>query len=189
LKNGIPTGGWLYRADGSKKWSYQDSAGNWVDQSEMGKKAPATEEPQVIRTSTPSFQNRFIRVTLQSISKSRNKRKVNLVLTLENILNKDLFLGLQDGRTGTHSTLLDDQGIAWRLDKINGIMDIWTNRRNNKEKYSVFNPGAKNTIVMAFWSRKESNGTSFSFSADLFRFIRGSANRFSIGIPNMRLTQ
>ena len=190
FKNGIPTGGWFYRADGSKHWSYQDSAGYWVDQSEMGKKAPATEEPQVIRTSTPSFQNRFIRVTLQSISKSRNKRKVNLVLTLENILNKDLLLGLHhDAAGGIHSTLLDDQGIAWRLDKINGIMDIWTNRRNNKEKYSVFNPGAKNTIVMAFWSRKESNGTSFSFSADLFRFIRGSANRFSIGIPNMRLTQ
>jgi hypothetical protein len=28
-KDDIATGGWLYRADGSKEWSYQDSAGNW----------------------------------------------------------------------------------------------------------------------------------------------------------------
>ncbi|MDP7260959.1 MAG: hypothetical protein QGI80_03250 [archaeon] len=28
-KDGRETGGWYYWADGSKKWSYRDSAGNW----------------------------------------------------------------------------------------------------------------------------------------------------------------
>ena len=30
-KDGRETGGWYYWADGGKKWSYTDSAGNWVD--------------------------------------------------------------------------------------------------------------------------------------------------------------
>jgi hypothetical protein len=43
FKNGLATGGWLYLADGSKEWTL----GNWVDQPERGKKAPATEGSHV----------------------------------------------------------------------------------------------------------------------------------------------
>lgn len=140
-------------------------------------------------SSVPSFQNSFLRARLQSISKSEDKMKVNLVILLENISNEDVLLALQH----KGASLVGNRGTQWYLREFRGIQSVIYYDR--QEDYSVFNTGAKNTIVMVFESRgrsrreRESEDTAFSFSADLYRFMNKSATRFSIGISDMRITQ
>ncbi|MFQ5688322.1 MAG: FlgO family outer membrane protein, partial [Candidatus Scalindua sp.] len=129
-------------------------------------------------SSVPSFQNSFLRVTLQSISKSEDGMRVNIVLLLKNISNEDILLALQYSRS---VSLLGNQGIEWLLDYANGIETI-TNY-DDKKSYSVFNPGTENTITITFRSRgEESDETIFGFSANMYRFVNKSPTRFSIGI-------
>lgn len=140
----------------------------------------------ITKTSAPSFQNSFLRVTLQSISKSVDKKRVNLVFTLENISNEDIWLALEGYEL---ASLVGNQGAKWYLDEFNGINKVLSTSRVDKKYYSVFNPWAKNTIVMVFESREASEGTVFSFSANMYRFVNKSPTRFSIGISDMRITQ
>lgn len=141
-------------------------------------------------SSVPSFQNSFLRVTLQSISKSttigrRHRNRVNIVFILENISNEDLLIALQRNDA---ASLVGNQGVKWSLDEFNGIDNAY-HGEDDKRRYSLFNPGAKNTIVMVFESNEESEGTVFSFSANLYRFVNKTPTRFSIGIRDMRITQ
>jgi TolB-like protein len=144
-------------------------------------------------TSTPSFQNDFLKVTLQSISKSQNRSgysRVNLVFTLENISNEDIFIARQ-GRGRSTVSLVGNQGSKWYLDEFNGINYVGTGsiRYPSEEGYSIFNPGSKNTIVLAFKSSSISEDTAFSFSVNMYRLVNKSTTRFSIGISDMRVTQ
>jgi TolB-like protein len=150
------------------------------------------QDPTGAITSTPSFQNDFLRVTLQSVSKSTANRRrggsrVNLVFTLENISNEDIFIALQERNS---VSLVGNQGTKWYLDDFKGInvADSY-GREYLKESSSVFNPGAKNTIVMVFVSWEESEETVFSFSANMFSFVDKTATRFSIGLRDMSITQ
>ena len=146
-------------------------------------------------TSATSFQNGFLRVTLQSISKSPQSRygsRVNLVLTLENISNEDVFLALQ-GRARDAVSLVGNQGSKWYLDEFTGINSARTSQTRyvyGDEGYSMFNPGAKNTVVMSFKTNsRESEDTAFSFSANMHRLVNKSTTRFSIGLSDMKVTQ
>jgi TolB-like protein len=136
-------------------------------------------------TSAPSFQNDFLRVTLQSISKSDDQKWINLVLVMENITNEDIWLG---GQTQT-ANLLGNKGVQWSATKLSGVEILWS-AGADKERYSLFNPGAKNTIGINFTSRnEESEETIFSFSFNMLRFVKKTPTRFSIGIRDMRITQ
>jgi hypothetical protein len=54
----------------------------------------------------------------------------------------------------------------------------------------MFNPGAKNTVVMSFKTNsRESEDTAFSFSANMHRLVNKSTTRFSIGLSDMKVTQ
>ena len=145
-------------------------------------------------TSAPSFQNDFLKVTLQSISKSPERRsgypRVNLVFTLENISNEDIFIARQ-GSGRSPVSLVGNQGSKWYLDEFNGISSMVTGAYAGSADsgYSMFSPGSKNTIVLAFRSSSRSEDTSFSFSANMYRLVNKSTTRFSIGISNMRITQ
>lgn len=144
--------------------------------------------------SAPFFQNSFLRVTLQSISKSKDKKKINLVLTLENISKEDILIAMQskaDRNRYLSTSLLDDQGVQWTPARLNGLefIIVGTGYYRKKENYSVFNPGTENTIVMVFKSDEESDGNIFNFSADCYRYTNKSVSKFSIGISDMRITQ
>jgi TolB-like protein len=145
-------------------------------------------------TSVPSFQNNFLRVTLESINKSAAKRsggwvrnRVNLVFTLENISNEDIFIALQGRHAG--ASLVGNQAVEWKLENLNGINPVGPGYDRHLSEYSMFNPGSKNTITITFESRQKSDETTFSFSANMLRFVNESKIRFSIGISNMRITQ
>lgn len=140
-----------------------------------------------------SFQNSFVRVTLVSISKSKDKKRVNLVLTLENISKEDILIAIGRSNQGIFATLIDDKGKSWHIRKRNlsGIANIWHGGGgiDRKKNYSIFNPSVKNTIVMVFELKEGSDGMTFSFSADLFRYVNEGATRFSIGLSDMSLSQ
>jgi TolB-like protein len=136
-------------------------------------------------TSTPSFQNDFLKVTLQSISKSEDKKRVNLVLLMENITNDDIWLGCQSRRT----SLLGNAGVEWSSVNISGIELVYGSNFGKKH-YSVFNPGTKNIINIAFRTSRadESDEMIFSFSCNMFRYVK-APTRFSIGLSDMRIMQ
>ena len=137
-------------------------------------------------TSAPSFQNDFLRVTLQSIIKSEDMKRVNLVLLMENITNDDIWLGWQS-RT---ASLLGNGGVEWSASNISGIEAVYGGNYG-KRHYSVFNPGTKNTINIKFYTNRavESDETIFSFSCNMLRYVKNPPTRFSIGLSNMRITQ
>jgi hypothetical protein len=104
---------------------------------------------------------------------------------MENITNEDIWLG---GQTQT-ANLLGNKGVQWSATKLSGVEILWS-AGADKERYSLFNPGAKNTIGINFTSRnEESEETIFSFSFNMLRFVKKTPTRFSIGIRDMRITQ
>jgi len=139
---------------------------------------------QISRESIPSFRNNFLRITLQTINKSKDKRRVNLVLLMENITNDDIWLGFQS-RT---ASLLGNEGVDWTDMKVRGIEAVYGSNFG-KEHYTVFSPGTINTINITFQTRRanESDETIFSFSCNMFRFVK-KPTRFSIGLTDMRIT-
>lgn len=136
------------------------------------------------KTSTPFFQNSFLKITLQSINKSVDKRRVNLVLILENILIEDLWLGLKRRSIN----LLGNEVVEWHCRKWSGIEAVY-GIHSGKRHYSSFSPSSKNIITLIFQSNEESDETSFNISINMYRFIRKSPTQFSIGISDMRITQ
>jgi len=149
------------------------------------------------RGSAPSFQNSFLRVTVQSVSKSKDKTTLTMVLTFENIARDDIFLAIQEmpkKEGGVRVNLIDERGKIWQITKITGIQTLWFSFASlGGEYYTIFNPKAKNTIIMVFKTDEASDGKIFSFSADLFRYFskskrgrRGHA-QFSIGISDIRI--
>jgi hypothetical protein len=140
---------------------------------------------QIRRATTPFFQDRFVRVTLQSINKSKDKKRVNLVLLMENITNNDIWLGFQT----KNASLLGNDGVEWSVIRVSGIEAVYGSN-SGKKHYSVFNPGTINTINITFHTSRadESDETIFSFSCNMFRFVK-NPTRFSIGLTDMRITQ
>jgi curli biogenesis system outer membrane secretion channel CsgG len=132
---------------------------------------------------TNIFQNNFLRVMRKSISRSEDKKRVNLVLQFENLTEEDLLISLKQ----KGANLLDDKGATFSLEVLNGIEDMHPNYRNNKESYTLFTPKSKSIIVMVFVSNQESQGSTFSFSAYCYRYIDKSADQFSVGIANMHI--
>ena len=140
---------------------------------------------QIPRKSIPSFQNSFLKITLQSINKSKDKKRVNLVLLMENITNDNVWLGCQT----RNASLLGNDGVEWSGIKVSGIEVVYGSNFGKKH-YSVFNPGTINTINITFHTRRneESDETIFSFSFNMFRFVK-KPTRFSIGLSDMRIAQ
>ncbi len=159
------------------------------------KPSPAFVSPRPTHSPFPSFQNSFLRVTVQSINMSKNKTVLSLVLRFENITKKDILLGVRIDNNGNRDvTLVDDKGNVWAIAKITGIQLLWssgysaTSSCRDYSQYTVFTPHAKNTVVMIFKSEKASDGKIFSFGADLYRYIKDKENRyiqFSIGISDI----
>lgn len=159
------------------------------------KPSPAFVSPRPTHSPFPSFQNSFLRVTVQSINMSKNKTVLSLVLRFENITKKDILLGVQGNDNG-HVTLVDDKANVWAIAKITGIQLLWppeyavTSKCTDYRQYTVFTPHAKNTVVMIFKSEEASDGKIFSFGADLYRYIKDKEKnryiKFSIGISDIR---
>jgi curli biogenesis system outer membrane secretion channel CsgG len=138
-------------------------------------------------TSGPSFQNSFLRITSKAVSRSEDKKSINLVLHLENLTKEDIYLSMQqDGIGGGKASLIDDAGTIFALSQVTGISTVYTGYRKEKNNYTVFTPAAPYTIVMIFTSKKESKGTTLSFSADCFRHTDKVTDQFSVGLANLR---
>lgn len=126
-------------------------------------------------SSTPYFQNSFLRVTHKSVSKSKDKKHVNLALQFENVSKENVYISLRSdnynpiGKAG----LTDDKGSFFPLSKLNGLSLAHSDQSHQKsiEHYAILTPGASHTVVMFFESGQESEGSAFSFSADLFRYV------------------
>jgi TolB-like protein len=136
-----------------------------------------------------SFQNSFLRVTTKSMSKSEDQKKINLVVQVENISKEDLYVAFGKGAKGALVTLIDEAGTTFELAQLTGLSEVWPgmDREKSKENYSHFSPGSPSVIAMTFASGKESESTTVSFSADCFRYTKGKAEKFSIGMANMRI--
>ena len=150
------------------------------------------------KTPVPFFQNGVLKLSVNSISKSKDKKRINLVLTLENITKNDLLLAL--ARTGCGSTypvdlaLLDRQGGKWDLKEITGcsivsscLGDSWSCDQTHKENYTLLKPGTKVIILAVFKSDEGSDARTFDFSANLWRYTKNGPVRYSLGIPGIKI--
>lgn len=168
--------------------------------SAVGSGASARPSPLPTRrlqeTSSVSFQNSFLRVTPKSISKSKDKKRINIVLQFENISKRDVYLCIRSGYKRLKAGLTDNEGNFIILSKLNGLSTTNENYsyKDLKGTYTVITQNSSYTVVMLFESENEIGGSAFSFSADFFRYViddekskKGHPEQFSVGIANIKL--
>jgi len=88
------------------------------------------------------YQNSFLKRTLKSISKSKDKKNINLVLKAVSITDKDIYLDIAYYK---QSLLFDEKGETWELDtkKVSGIQ----NDTSARTLFSVW-PANGNRLIL-----------------------------------------
>lgn len=115
------------------------------------------------QTSTPTFKNSFLRVTLKSFSRPANKNKINLVLVFESIAKDDFLISFISRYENKH--LIDDTGGLWVLDQ--EVVGITTISNSSRSPESFFTPGQSSTVLLVFQASDGLEGEKFDFAAKL----------------------
>lgn len=138
-------------------------------------------------TKTPTFQNAFLRVTLKSLSRSADKKKINLALVFESIANDLFLISLYEGNDNKY--LIDDTGELWILYlPAVGITQICV----GCEPESYFSPGQSTVVLFAFKSTGGLEGETFDFAANLAIANKKTGRwgiKFSIGLSSLTFTR
>lgn len=152
-------------------------------------------------TLAPFFQNSFLRVTCQSINESKSKKRINLVLQFENISKNDIYLALKSDGKNVKSGLADDAGNILFPSSWNGLPWVFENSFGNPhprvfKDYTLLTIAAKTTVIYSYDSKEDIEGSVFSFSAEIYRYIieksdekenKGKYEQFSIGLADLKL--
>lgn len=158
---------------------------------------PADVQIQSHRT---QFQNKFLVVTPKIINISKSKQSVSLALDFKNITTNDLLLMVDNGYSGhdhnhryVEASVMSDQGamidrhvgkvFVMGLTSYSNSGDVW----KRKDNFTVIAPSSMTTVIFRFTGNQKIDGNLFSFSANMVRLNGKTYERFSLGIPNIRL--
>jgi TolB-like protein len=145
-----------------------------------------------IQQSDVFFQNSFLRLTVDSLALSKDKKEATLALRVENLTTTDLLLGVFHRTQRCRTGLIDNQGN--KLDPAGAYQDgaigiaCIEPEYAKAEYFTKFSPKGRSTIIFPFRLMDgEITGDVFSFSAELLMFEAGKVVRFSAGISNIEL--
>ena len=111
-------------------------------------------------------------------------------ILIENISGQDLKLITP--RNGI--VAIDNKGATynlWPSGTVKGVNHCAFSQRLSCEKerwtWTIFPPGAIQTVVIGLHSKRESDGDVTSFAANFFGFVGSDQRDFSIGFSNISL--
>ena len=126
------------------------------------------------------WQGGALKVTLKSIHKSKDNKKINVVFKAVNITKEDIYLAVY---SRVKTSLLDEKGEEWRLKDRVGI-DI-----SSRNPTTVLPPGTINTIGMVFEPTGESDGMVFDVISSYIGKIKGKVKTFTVGFSGIPITR
>lgn len=142
-----------------------------------------------VQASDVFFQNKDIRLTVDSVSIDDERRDGVLALRLENLTVSDLFLALEQPYK-CKASLIDNRGVHSSNSNtgVTGIACIGFNSaaRQPAEAFTMISAKSSTTLVFSFHFIDEVKGDRFSFSANFLIRRSGSVSRFSAGISNIQ---
>lgn len=131
---------------------------------------------------TSMFENRFLRVTLGSVSAPKDGGFLALTLRFENISDREIRIAFIADPKSVY--LLDDKGGMWVLEnKPVGLETVV----HSGMPMSLFTPKQSAPVLMRFKPTQPSDGKAFSFAANMYAEIDHKQDRFSIGLESIRL--
>ncbi len=162
----------------------------------------ARPSPRPMQRTGVSFQNRFLRIDVTSLTVSKDKRKATVSLMFQNITTNDIFLAFDKQNYKCNATLIDnieavvpvgDDGEVFvtGLKCTQPVMERYgTTIEIQKQEFTRFEPGAKAPVILTFQMESDPKGftgSSFTFSAEMLDLVEDQSRRFTVGISDIEL--
>lgn len=157
-----------------------------VDPGPMGPKGSDSTPPD------NEFRNDIVSVRVMSVAKSKAGIDLVFSILIENISGQDLkLITPQNGIMA-----IDNKGMTYTLypgGTMKGVSNCPYPGRKMCEReqwwgtWTIFPPGAIQTVVIALRSLRESDGDVISFAANFFGYVGSDQRDFAIGISNIFL--
>lgn len=145
------------------------------------------------------FQNKFMRMTVQSMSLSEDRKYATLAVVLENLTASDILLAIELANNRCQARLIDNLGnellpSSSYAQGATGIICLKNYGREPEpaESFTRLAGKSKTTAVLRFkvvgeWGSREvpQAGSVFSLGINFIQMERGGVHRFSAGISNI----
>jgi TolB-like protein len=155
-------------------------------------KSPISARP--VQRAGVFFQNGFLRIDVNSITLSKDKKMAVLAVNFQNITQRDIFIAVEGApyTNDCNATLIDNAGTVVPVGSDGGVLVTGIKCAGfdyPKEYFVQLQPGIKTPVIFTFVAKNQNAfaGNVFSFSVGMLDLFEEHPRRFTVGISDIDL--